>query len=266
MKGFFYGLIVFLLITVIVYGKFHYDQKIADTVNNSLSSNTVQNEASEGEVAANEETLDETLEGAEEVFAEKMRSTVGEGEPLTIVVAGSSVINDQEEESFPALLLKDLQEKYQTDQIKMEVVDFKDQTSLDVLDNEEANQIAALEPDVFIFAPLVLNDDGLVSMDDTLYSMNDIVQTVEKENPDVATYIQPPQPVYENTYYVDRIEQLQNETASNDVTYINHWESWPEAGDEAMDIYFEGSEPTLEGHKRWADHLFTFFTNQPLDE
>ncbi|SDI93730.1 SGNH/GDSL hydrolase family protein [Alteribacillus bidgolensis] len=271
MKRFFLGLIMLLLIAVSVYGKWHYDQKVADTVNNTVSS--VSKSESEGKATAAEDkgdteaSLKTMLAGAEEGFADQMRSTVGEGESLTIVAAGSDVVHAQAGESFPALFVQDLKEKYRTDQIELKVVHFGNQTSLDVMSNQEAEQIAALEPDIFIYSPLVLNDDGSVSIDDTLYSLNDMVETVENENPGAAIYIQPPQPMYEAEYYVSRIQQLQDEIAASDnLTYINHWESWPITDDEALPTFVENSQPTAAGHTLWAEHLFTFFTTESAAE
>ncbi|MFB5662683.1 hypothetical protein [Alteribacillus sp. HJP-4] len=269
MKRFILGLIIVLGIAVPVYGKIHFDQKVEQTVSEARGeteeepSGEAPDEEAASEEAPEQAELSDLLEDADSAFAEKMAATIAEGEPLTMVVAGSGSVTAEDGESYAELLRDGLQETYNTDLIEVEVVDFEDQDSLEVLDNDSAEEIAELSPDILLYDPLVLNDNGEVSIEDTVYSLRDTVQTVMNENPDVVPYIQPPQPIFEAEYYLDQINGLNEEMEeSEELIYINHWESWPDTTDEDIEEYVDELDVTPAGHELWAEHLLAFFTGE----
>lgn len=259
MKKIGFAALIIVFIAVMVYGKIHYDQKIASTVQPDE-----EHTEEESSVSGAETTSSNGLpEGTQEEFGQKLQESIDAGEELTIVLSGSGAL-ESAEENVPALLQEKLRSFYETEDITVQASTFGDSTSLEVMAADGDVTAAELEPDVLIFEPFVLNDNGQVSVDDTLFNTNAFVNTVEAANPEAAVFIQPPQPVYEARYYIDQVEALQADAGENNLNYINHWEAWPDTEDAELEEQYleENGDPSVEGHELWAQALTDYFTGE----
>ncbi len=256
--GFVALLIVF--IAVMVYGKIHYDQKIASTVQSDGEHTEEESSVSGAETTAANEA---PLEGAQEEFGQKLQESMDADEELTIVLSGSGAL-ESAEENVPALLQEKLRSYYDTDSITVRASTFGSSTSLEVMAADGDVTAAGLEPDVLVFEPFVLNDNGDVSVEDTLFNTNAFVNTVEAANPEAAVFIQPPQPVYEARYYIDQVEALRAHAGENNLNYIDHWEAWPDTDNADLDEEYleENGDPSAAGHELWAQALTDYFTGE----
>ncbi|GER70393.1 hypothetical protein BpJC7_16960 [Weizmannia acidilactici] len=120
--------------------------------------------------------------------------------------------------------------------------------------------VADFQPDLVLFEPFILNNNGAVAMENQL---NDI-KTAAAAWKDAVLLIQPSFPLYQATNYPDQVDQLEMFTKMEGYTYLNHWKNWPDPNSGKFKAYvkFENGEqtaPSAKGVKVWYEYLRDYF-------
>ncbi|PYZ92727.1 hypothetical protein CR194_13815 [Salipaludibacillus keqinensis] len=283
------SIVVVLSILVIVIGRYQYDQKLSNisTSAQQLLSETnegsneesvegnqeVDEENSEIESGANneetelEDEMDELMENVDPTIANKISSSLTEGESISILAFGSRSLTDSQDEGlnpWPKLLEDKLNEAYETDAFEVETMSVGEMTSLEMIRQDVHQEVAEMDADIYILEPLLWNDNGQVSMDHSTDHISMLIDAITAANPEAVVILNPSQPAYNTINYPIQIEGLRNFANDNDYLYIDHWNEWPEITDEELTDYVDEDDhrmPLQSGHELWSDSVLSKFVN-----
>ena len=117
------------------------------------------------------------------------------------------------------------------------------------------------QPDLILFEPFILKDNGEVGIDHSLENASAVIASVKESLPQTEVILQPPHPLYKANFYPKQVEELQQFAEDNGITYLNHWEAWPDKNSEEIKEYIseDASQPSAKGHQLWADYLIDYF-------
>ena len=120
------------------------------------------------------------------------------------------------------------------------------------------------KPDLVLLEPFLLNDNGVVMIDDTLAHIQSIIDQLKSAAPNAVVILQPPNPIYNATYYPRQVERLEAFANENGYPYLNHWPAWLDDQSEELNRYVDPQTdlPTAEGAKVWANALAKRFIAQ----
>ncbi|MHA7138187.1 SGNH/GDSL hydrolase family protein [Rossellomorea arthrocnemi] len=252
-------LLLFIVsIGVIVYGNLHWNSMVTSSGSEEGSvANRDSNDAPD--VAAGGNYLKYAgnwPEGARTLYEEKLQ----DGESFKIVLMGSQAM-DSVENGWDDIVTEKLQEVYE-DSVEVSSISY-DVNTLEFVNEEKYLEIAELEPNLVIFEPLTLNDNGEVVIEDSLVNIETIMDEIKEESGDVYFALTPPQPVYKPNLYAFQIEETRDFTSETDLPYIDHWENWPAVEEEEIKDYLdEDSSPNEEGHKAWATGINNYLVSE----
>ncbi|WP_258523593.1 SGNH/GDSL hydrolase family protein [Priestia megaterium] len=144
-----------------------------------------------------------------------------------------------------------------------QVYEYSDMTTLKFINNGTYKQILDEKPDVLLFEPFLLNDNGVVGIDNTLENINVIISHLKDQNSDLVTILQPSAPVYKAENYPNDVKALEKFSKENGYEYLNHWTIWPDYRSKDILTFLATTpgQPNDDGEKRWAKYLKTYFTN-----
>lgn len=191
-------------------------------------------------------------------LVEKAKLAKQTGEKLKFVIYGSEATST-EEGAWPHILKAELEENY-VDIFDVLIYSDEDKTTYDVIDEKLYEKVVDEQPDVFLFEPFILKDNGL-GIAQTLENISFILEEIKSKHPDVTIYIQPAHPIYNAIYYPREVDELGQFSEENGYIYLNHWSSWPEQDNEQiLDFLTEGqNKPNEDGNKVWAEFLINYF-------
>ncbi|WP_022793443.1 hypothetical protein [Marinococcus halotolerans] len=254
------GLFILVLITavVLVAGWMYYQDRI-DNAGGADSGSGQQNGGS-NDSSGNGSESGVNAEGLNAGLQNQLEEAEQSGDALRIVVAGSSAVTSEGDNSFPQQLADRIEENWNGIDTEVETITYDDSTSLEVLSEGGPEEMAGAEADLFILVPFAVSDNGTVSSDDTIYATREITEAVQEN--DSAYYISAPQPWYEAQYYLEQLDAVEEYADEAGVTYLNHWSAWPAVDDEEL-IDYVGEDtpvPTEQGHTAWADGIWQQWT------
>ncbi|QIZ66054.1 SGNH/GDSL hydrolase family protein [Geobacillus subterraneus] len=191
-----------------------------------------------------------------------IKRAVEENRPIRLVIAGSE--STPEKGGWPDLLKQALDEAYGEGTFQITVHEYEGLTTADADRQRIAADWASDKPDLVLLEPFLLNDNGVIVIDDTLDHIESMIGQLKSAAPDAVVMLQPPNPIYNATYYPEQVEELEAFAKENGYPYINHWPAWPDNQSEELNKYIdpESDLPTEEGAKRWADALAEYFIAQ----
>lgn len=190
-------------------------------------------------------------EGA--VAFEKARK---EKRPFELLILGSESLGD-ESTGWAYQVKNGLESFYGQDILAVKILTSTKDTLAFVRDNGP-DLVAKENPDLILFEPFTLNDNGVVRIEDSLENIETIIDTVKEANPDAAFILQPPNPIYQPKLYATQVEALKDYAAENSIVYLNHWEAWPDVESEEIQSYLQDGTPNEEGHKVWGQYVADF--------
>ena len=76
------------------------------------------------------------------------------------------------------------------------------------MNEDEAEEVIAAKPDMIIFEPFTLKDNGEVAIDDSLENTATTLAAITESLPETEVILQPPHPLYNATYYPRQVEAL----------------------------------------------------------
>ena len=256
MKTFISVLLAIACLAILIVGNLHWNEKT------SISAHDTAAQDSGKDVGIKNNTADtssmETLLSytknwpAESVATFKDR--VQNEKPFKIAFLGS-LAQGEEEESWPQMVKTALAETF-GDHISVSTFGY-DVTSAEFVEQDMQADLVKEKPDLVLFEPFTLKDNGEVEIDDSLANVSSIMDAVQSENPDTVFILQPPHPLYNATFYPIQVERLKNYAEAEGIVYLDHWEAWPDYTTEEINDYLseDQSEPSTMGHEVWAKYV-----------
>ena len=106
--------------------------------------------------------------------------------------------------------------------------------------------------------------NALTTVGRTALGEGSIIGQLKSAAPDAVVILQPPNPIYNATYYPKQVEKLEAFAKEKHYAYYDHWTAWPDYKSKEIDQYVdpESDLPTAEGAKRWAEALAEYFIAQ----
>lgn len=192
---------------------------------------------------------------------ENFKAALEDGKPYKILLTGSPALGS--ESDGWASMLKDELEAVYGDAIAVKIKIY-DLTSLQMVEEEKYEELAAEQADLILLEPFILNDNGKVGNDQAAENLSVVIESIQNGKTDSNVILQPANPLSKAKYYPLQVEALKEYAETNGLTYINHWEAWPETEIERRALLSLGdpSFPNEEGHKLWADHLTNYFISK----
>ncbi|MBM7606322.1 hypothetical protein JOC75_004370 [Metabacillus crassostreae] len=276
MKRFIYTIVLLLCVGSIVAGNIHWNNKLsaqAEMLREPVKMETVEDKNTEEalskedvEKVAEPEDKPETnlstyTKNLQKTLQDKIIASSKSGEPLQFVIYGSESTPD-ENGTWPELFKKKLVETYGEDIFKVTIISEGNKTSIDVNRVTSYEKVSELKPDIVLFEPFTISDNTMkIAMKNRFDSIGKMLGSWKAVNPEVTIFLQPGNPLYGATYYPKQIDELKAFAEGQNISYLNHWEKWPNAKDEKLKSYLTAeSLPNERGHKIWMEYLSSYFT------
>lgn len=191
------------------------------------------------------------------VFKNKLE----QGDPFKFTIVGSSSLGIGEG-SWPEIVKGELNDTF-GDHLDISILSYN-LTSMDFITQNNQEDIIQEKPDLVLFEPFTLEDNGIVTIDDSLTNLTNIMTIVQNDNPEAMFVLQPPHPLFNANFYPIQVQGLQNFAENNGIAYLNHWEVWPDQTTGAIKEYLseDSSEPSPKGHQLWADYVTDYFISK----
>ncbi len=186
--------------------------------------------------------------------------------PMKLVIVGSAP-KEKVQKTWGTLLKENLKSTYGEDLMDTQIYEYRDMTTLQFINNGTYKQILDEKPDVLLFEPFLLNDNGVVGIDNTLENITVIISHLKDQNSELVTILQPSAPVYKAENYPNDVKALEEFSKENGYEYLNHWNVWPDYRSKDILAFLGGipGQPNSDGEKLWAKCLETYFTNISSD-
>ncbi|WP_100333186.1 SGNH/GDSL hydrolase family protein [Bacillus alkalisoli] len=244
-------LLCLIFISITIVGKFYYDKKLAANIEKSTL-----------EISSDSFDLYDSLtKNMNNQLRELVLNKLEDDETIRILAVGSRAImtGDAENLPWPFQLVNSLDGYYGNGKFELEIINLENISTNHLIDTNRHIEIASYKTDIFIFEPLILNDNGIVMINHTLSNIQETIETVKAENPGVFIIIQPPNPIHNPTFYLEQVEQLKDFAITNEYEFLDHWKDWPNWNDEEIKNYLNGVYPNPEGQDIWANYINNYF-------
>lgn len=243
--------VVALTLGVTVAGNMHFKEKIQATTSNM---NTVLEDAVPGGQQASSYT--EHMKNLPEGVQMKIKQAVETKTPLQLVVAGDEAVT-----GWPDILAKNLQDTYGSDIFQVTVKSYPQKTTQQWISEKIFEDIVNSKPDILLYEPSLLVDAGVIGKQKSMSNISVILDEVTESVPGVAIFVQPPNPLHQAKNYPITVQLLKDSMQSKGITYLDHWENWPDPNGDDILNYLEKSDgwANLEGQQVWAQYLTNYF-------
>ncbi|TYR72632.1 SGNH/GDSL hydrolase family protein [Rossellomorea vietnamensis] len=192
-------------------------------------------------------------EAAQETFLEAQSN----GNTYKLAIVGSTALGT-EENGWSLQLTSALEETY-GESIEVELFEY-DTISIEFINSQDMEEVLTFSPDMVLLEPFSLNDNSRgVAVTDNHDSIEIFLSNLQMSNEDATLILQPANPLYEATYYPSQVEDLKSFADTSGITYLDHWQAWPETNEEELDGYLTQGEPNEKGHEIWAKYLTEYF-------
>jgi hypothetical protein len=190
----------------------------------------------------------------------KVKNAIHKHQPVRLVIAGSKAISSSEK-SWPALLKNELESIYGKRVFEVVVKEYGEMTTKKALDENLDKEIIDAKPDILLWEPFILNNNGVVAIDETLTDIETMIESITSALPDVTIILQPPNPIYNAKYYPLQVKAFKTFANEKGYIYLDHWKAWPDyKSEELNDVVNENTDlPNEQGHQLWADFLIDYF-------
>jgi hypothetical protein len=190
----------------IVAGHLYWQKKIDNTVRQAM---TEAAESSKEQADREKETklMAYAKKLPEEVQA-KIKRAIETNRPLRLVIAGSEAV-PASKDGWPGLLKQQLDAAYGSKVFQVIVKEYKGMTTKQAIDENIAQQLIKEKPDILLWEPFLLNNNGVIDINDTFKHIDTMIKTITAALPDATVMLQPPNPIYNATHYPEQVKQFQ---------------------------------------------------------
>ncbi|WP_449537837.1 SGNH/GDSL hydrolase family protein [Ferdinandcohnia sp. Marseille-Q9671] len=254
-------IVILLSVAIVVTGKLHWNNKIQSTAKTNLVTKT---DDVKIKTVVEENKEDKVIKvkayanNLPEEIQTKLISATEDGNPVHFVIAGSSATSE-EPNAWPTYLKEKLETTYGRDVLQITIKEIADKTSNQVLQEELYQEIIDLSPDILLFEPFILYDNGKVRLETRLENLTEIINKIKVGYPEVSILLQPANPLHNAIHYPNEVDKLETYALENNYTYLNHWESWPDHQSDAIAPYLIDGVPSEQGHRVWFQYLVKYF-------
>lgn len=241
-------------ICVIIIGQIYWEGKIKSHVN---AANTTTEDRMEYVDKIEMDSFNQLPKELEE----KVKQAKQKEEKLKFVIYGSESTST-DEEAWPQRLKNELEENY-GDTFEVYIYSDEGKTTHDIVNEKLYQKIVDIKPDVLLFEPFILKDNGL-GINQTLENITFILEEIKNEQPNVTVYLQPAHPLYNAIYYPREVEELGQFTKDNGYIFLNHWSTWPDQDNQELLNYLteQKDKPNESGNDVWAKYLIDYFISE----
>ncbi len=261
MKNLLTGLILIICLLSIIAGKIHWNQKIEATTNHenqTTKTAAVEQQTEEKQTAALTRHLPEQL-------AEKIANADAENATIKIMAIGSKATAEGSG-TWTSLLQKKLDQAYGKDRFHIDVENFGDDLSINIVQQDKYASAIDKQPDIVLLEPFLLNDNGKVAMANTLESIEIMINRFKQALDQVVVMLQPPNPIHNAVHYPGQVQALKEYAEDHGYIYLDHWSNWPDyKSNEILDYIDENNLPNAQGHQAWAEYIANYFTGEELE-
>jgi hypothetical protein len=248
---------IIVLIGTIIGGKFYWNKQTSAGTSKLVETAVASNEMSS---KTKNRSWEEYTKNLPKSVVAKLKEAEKSGKPMNLLIVGSQATST-DLTGWPAMLKETLKNTYGS-LINVKVLEYKDTTTLDFVRNKEYEDIIKEKPDVLLFEPFLLNDNGIVGITNTLDNLNVIMSHLTNSNSNLVTILQPSQPIYNASNYPKEADALKDFAEEKGYEYLNHWSAWPDyRSDKILDYLIQKQHvPAKKGNKAWASYLKEYFT------
>ncbi|OJE20240.1 EPSX protein [Bacillus thuringiensis] len=265
-------LVIFVLfVASIVSGKLYWNKKIANATGQTSEVTKTKAEVKDSK-AKKEEKKEEKKQDAKssfnEVYAknlpdavkEKLKKAAEDKKAVNLVIVGDEA-SSSEKSAWAAKLTTNLETAYGKGLWNVTVKEYKGESTEELITNKRDKEIGKENPDVILFEPPFITDNGKTGNGNSVVNTQKFVQALSTSAKGATIMIQPSNPVYGAKNYPKSIEALKQFATQNNYTYIDHWGAWPNATTKAILPYLqeEFGFPSAKGHEVWAQYVTDYF-------
>ncbi|GAF65010.1 hypothetical protein BTS2_1907 [Bacillus sp. TS-2] len=264
MKNALYILSILGCLAILVVSHLSYQSKLnniaADAKNTVISSegSNQEDQPSDNSSSSDSTNNDHTNEVNTELSGLLGEMSINE-EELSIAYFGSRSLENAgfEDVSWPRKL-DDL--LAQVTDLTSTIVNVDSLSSVEVLQSEYLEEVIAKNPDLILFEPFILNDNGVVLIANSLNYIEDMMDSFSSELEETTVVVMPPNPIYSPNLYYTQIQELKRFAEEQNYLYANHWQAWPDIQSEEIKDYLQDGRPNEAGHQIWAEFMYDFLT------
>ncbi|QFQ23890.1 SGNH/GDSL hydrolase family protein [Bacillus thuringiensis] len=265
-------LVIFVLfVASIVSGKLYWNKKIANATGQTSEVTKTKAEVKDSK-AKKEEKKEEKKQDAKSSFneayaknlpdavKEKLKKVAEDKKAVNLVIVGDEA-SSSEKSAWAAKLTANLETAYGKGLWNVTVKEYKGESTEELITNKRDKEIAKENPDVILFEPPFITDNGKTGNGNSVVNTQKFVQALSTSAKGATIIIQPSNPVYGAKNYPKSIEALKQFATQNNYTYIDHWGAWPDATTKAILPYLqeEFGFPSAKGHDVWAQYVTNYF-------
>lgn len=261
-----------LALASIIAGKVHWDNKIEATTKNIVKAEKTdlkseganpKEEASEinNEHEINKEEVMKYTKNLPDEIVAKIENAIATKEPIHLAIMGSAS-TPAGPNGWPSMLKEELLHTYGEEIFKVTIKEIANKNSNDVVAENLYKDVIESNPDILLFEPFILYDNGLVELQNRFENITTIVNAFKAELPNITILLQPSNPLHGATFYPKEVEGLQTFAENNGYIYLNHWTAWPDHQSPEMVNYLNNGMPNELGHQVWADYLKNYFISE----
>jgi hypothetical protein len=262
MKVFFTAVWAVICLVILFYGHSYWNDRTAvkAEIEKKVSSPT-----SQASKQTNEQNYDELLakaqnwpESARQQFQQKLKQK----KSFKILFVGSAALGNKDQGMLKDVI-QQLNDSFGSDHLSIAVHTY-DVTSSDFLVKNDQLEVEAEKAQLIVFEPFLLNDNNKGNVRDSLNNLTKVIGDVKAANPDTTFILQPSYPLYAAKYYPIQVAKLKQYAAQNQITYLDHWTSWPATTDKALNDYLLPGEagPNDKGNQVWSQYLINFLIHK----
>jgi len=237
----------------IIFGNLHWNEKITAQSEPAERKSDRVEKVEEKQDIPDAETY---MSNLPEAVQAKIKTAIASDEPLKLVIYGTTEVEGTWIDSFK----QELTTAYGEGVFDITAISTGTNTTRDLINENSYEEINELNPDILLFEAPMLEDNGDVGITNTLENLEKMYESWQGANENLALMVQPSQPLFNATYYPSEVKQLETHTEKNKMTYLNHWENWPELDNPEMKNYLtKDNDVNEEGFAVWAEYLVEYF-------
>ncbi|HGP3673861.1 TPA: SGNH/GDSL hydrolase family protein [Bacillus pacificus] len=261
-------LVIFVLfVASVVSGKLYWNKKIANATGQTSEVTKTKADVKDSG-AKKEEKKQDAKSSFNEAYAknlpdsvkEKLKKAAEDKKAVNLVIVGDEA-SSSEKGAWAAKLTANLETAYGKGLWNVTVKEYKGESTDELIANKRDKEIAKEKPDVILFEPPFITDNGKTGNGNSVASTQKFVQALSTSAKGATIMIQPSNPVYGAKNYPKAIEALKQFATQNGYTYVDHWGAWPDASTKAILPYLteEFGFPSAKGHEVWAQYVTDYF-------
>ncbi|KAA0764917.1 SGNH/GDSL hydrolase family protein [Bacillus sp. SH5-2] len=256
-----------LFVASIVSGKLYWNKKVANATGHTSEVTNTKAEVKDSG-AKKEEKKQDAKSSFNEAYAknlpdevkEKLKKAAADKKKVNLVIVGDEA-SSSEKDAWVAKFTANLETAYGKGLWNVTVKEYKGESTEELISNKRDKEIAKDNPDVILFEPPFITDNGKSGNGNSVVNTQKFVQALSTSAKGATIMIQPSNPVYGAKNYPKAIEALKQFATQNGYTYVDHWAAWPDATTKAILPYLqeEFGFPSAKGHEVWAQYVTDYF-------